>query len=167
MTKKLQVDNITSELQGSVFFPSRAQETTPEPPQEPEVVQEPQPVELPHTADQPVQQPRPRRSAKAEQESKLDSKRASKHASTQAVLSDSQIESIRKLVKTPGKEVSYVRLTPQEKDELAEILYTYKRRGTKTTENEITRIAVNYLVVDYKENGDASVLSRVISALRA
>jgi hypothetical protein len=77
------------------------------------------------------------------------------------------IETIRKTVKVPGKEVSFVRLTPGEKGQLTDIVYTYKRRGQKTTENEINRIAVNLVLEDYKANGEASILARVINALLA
>jgi hypothetical protein len=70
-------------------------------------------------------------------------------------------------VKKSGKEVSFVRLTQDEKNELADIVYTYKRQGVKTTENEINRIAINFLLEDYKHNGEASVLVKVIEALLA
>jgi hypothetical protein len=63
--------------------------------------------------------------------------------------------------------VSFVRLTPEEKGHLADLVYTYKRQGIKTSENEINRIAVNYILSDYVENGAESVLARVIAALRA
>jgi len=101
---------------------------------------------------------------------KLVSTRASKQASTLASSSTDLadvIEAIRRVVKVPGKEVSFVRLTPDEKGHLADIVYTYKRRGRKTTENEINRIAVNFILEDYHANGEASVLARVLEALRA
>ena len=77
------------------------------------------------------------------------------------------VETIRKTVKATGKEVSFIRLTPAEKQELADIVYTYKRQGKKTTENEIARIAVNYLLADYHASGELSVLAKVIDALLA
>ncbi len=92
----------------------------------------------------------------------LDSKLASMLAAP-----DDAIETIRKAVKVAGKEVSFVRLTPEEKGQLADIIYTYKRQGKKTTENEISRIAVNYIVHDYRANGEQSILARVIDALLA
>jgi len=77
------------------------------------------------------------------------------------------IEAIRKIVKHPGREVSFVRLSPEEKGKLADIVYTYKRQGVKTTENEINRIAVNFLLADYYATGEESILAQVIVALRA
>lgn len=77
------------------------------------------------------------------------------------------IESIRKVVKGTGREVSFTRLSPAEKGRLADIVYTYKRQGVKTSENEINRIAINLLLADYDTNGEESVLARVLAALQA
>ena len=107
---------------------------------------------------------RPLRNTPADQQtSELDSS----IASVLAPVPDEVIAAIRHAVKVVGKEVSFVRLTPEEKAQVADIVYTYKRQGKKTTENEINRIAVNYIVQDYKANGEQSVLARVIAALLA
>src|SRR5258708_4453844 len=92
---------------------------------------------------------------------------ASKHASTIATKPDI-IEIIRKIVKTPAKEeVLYVRITKEEKDQLGDIEYTYHRQGIDTSANELGRIAVNFLIADYKANGENSILAKVLSALHA
>ncbi len=88
------------------------------------------------------------------------------HASRQASTSD-VTETIRKVVKRTGREVSFVRLSAEEKGRLADIVYIYKRQGIKTSENEINRIAINLLLKDYDTNGHESVLARVLSALQA
>ena len=94
--------------------------------------------------------------------------KARSHASKLASSNDADaVEAIRKIVKTLGREVSFVRLTPEEKGALAEVVYAYKRQGIKTTENEINRIAINALLADYHAHGDASLLARVLAALRA
>lgn len=90
---------------------------------------------------------------------------ASMKASMLAREPEDVIESIRKTVKLPGKEVSFVRLTAAEKARLGDIVYTYKRQGKRTSETEINRIAVNYIMEDYTINGANSVLARVIDAL--
>jgi hypothetical protein len=77
------------------------------------------------------------------------------------------VESIRQVIKAPGREVSFVRLTPEEKARLGDIVYTFKRQGQKTSETEINRIAINYLLLDFHEHGEQSVLARVLAALRA
>lgn len=97
----------------------------------------------------------------------LDSQHDNDTASALASYPASVIETIRKIVKVPGKDVSFVRLTSGEKDQLVDIVYTYKRQGKKTTENEINRIAVNFILADYKTNGANSILARVIAALLA
>ncbi len=99
--------------------------------------------------------------------STLTSNGASTLASSVANHDDERIEAIRRVVKTPGREVSFVRLSPEEKGELADVVYTYKRRGFKTTENEINRIAINALLADYRSNGEQSILAKVLAALRA
>ncbi len=77
------------------------------------------------------------------------------------------IQQIRNTVKAPGREVSFVRLTAGEKARLGEIVYQYKRQGKKTSENEINRIAVNFILEDFAARGEASVLAQVIDALLA
>lgn len=88
-------------------------------------------------------------------------------ARTLAGVDAQSVEAIRQVIKVPGREVSYVRLTAEEKADLADVIYTYKRQGQKTSETEINRIALNYLLLDYRENGQQSVLARVLAALQA
>src|SRR5262245_34235519 len=64
-------------------------------------------------------------------------KKESYRASTIASKQDSMIETIRKTVKSLGTKVSFTRITPEEKGKLEDIVYTYKRHGVKTSENEI------------------------------
>ena len=78
---------------------------------------------------------------------------------------DAIIEIVRKTVKVIGKEPSTHRLTPEEKKAIIDIVYSYKSRGIKTSENEIARIAIDFLVKEYKENGENSILHKVIKAL--
>ncbi len=78
---------------------------------------------------------------------------------------DEMIETIRKAVKRLGKEAATYRFTVEEKKALADIVYTYKTNGVKTSENEITRTSINFLVEDYRENGSNSILARVLERL--
>ena len=92
---------------------------------------------------------------------------ASKHASTLATQPDI-IEIIRKIVKTPAKEeVLYVRVSKEEKNQLGDIEYTYDRQDIETSANELERIAINFLIADYKANGENSILAKVLTALHA
>jgi hypothetical protein len=128
------------------------------------------PSPAPSQSDQPTKRsPRPR--AQKPTASSSTSEDASGIASTQASMlanyPAATIEAIRKVVKVPGREVSFVRLTPEEKGQLTDLVYSYKRQGRKTTENEINRIAVNFILNDYQANGEQSVIARVLEALSA
>lgn len=88
---------------------------------------------------------------------------ASTIASTQANV----IESIRKVVKDTGKDVAYVRLTSAEKRRLEDAVDAFRRLDAKTSENEILRIALGWLLEDYQARAQSSVLAKVIEALNA
>jgi hypothetical protein len=100
--------------------------------------------------------------------SKQDSKQDSKIDSNQALtlsLPPDAFEAIRKIVKNPGKEeVLYVRLSKEEKDRLADISYTYKRQGIRTSDNEVVRVAINALLEDYRTSGANSLLAIIIAS---
>lgn len=87
------------------------------------------------------------------------------HGTTTPRIYGVEVELVRKAVKEIGKEAATHRFTEAEKKEIADIIYTYKNRGVKTSENEITRIAVNFLFEDYQANGENSVLHSILSAL--
>ena len=77
------------------------------------------------------------------------------------------VETIRKNVKRLGKESTVYRFTPEEKSALADIVYTYKRNGVRTSENEVIRIAMNWLLENYQTDGKNSILARVLDKLNA
>jgi hypothetical protein len=70
-------------------------------------------------------------------------------------------------VKQIGKEAATHRFTLDEKNHLADIEYTYKRQGIRTSENEITRIAINYFIEDYRQNGEESLLAKILKRLNS
>lgn len=80
---------------------------------------------------------------------------------------DEFIESIRKAVKQLGKEAATYRFTSEEKKALADIVYTYKNDGIRTSENEITRTAINFIVEDYRRHGLTSILAIVLERLNS
>jgi hypothetical protein len=135
------------------------------------LLEEPKKAPPPEESPPVKQTPKPSAPVQRQQETKKvndkDSKKASMHASTLAPNHEEFIELIRKTVKRVGKEVIYVRLTPDEKAQLRDIIYTYERQGIETSANEIGRIGLSYLIADYQANGEASVLARVIEALNA
>jgi hypothetical protein len=72
---------------------------------------------------------------------------------------------VRKAVKVFGKEAATHRFTVAEKQALAELVYTYRGQGIRTSENEVTRIAINFLFYEYKLNGNNSILHQSLVAL--
>ena len=78
---------------------------------------------------------------------------------------DTIITLIRKAVRQFGKEAATHRFTMDEKRAIADIIYTYARQGIRTSENEMARIAINFLIHDYRENGSNSVLEKVLREL--
>jgi hypothetical protein len=181
MSKKvLNVDNITNELQGaSLFFKPASIAPNPPPPTNPDPTPDPAPEALPEIAPAP---PPPVAATPAipqvpddnqptttynEQISKHDSKQAIKLSSKQHDL----VRTIRKTVNRVGKEVLFVRLSPEEKHALGSIVYSfnelYRGEGRKTSENEIGRIGLNFLLEDYRVNGVNSILAQVLAALSA
>lgn len=87
------------------------------------------------------------------------------HDTTIPLSQDEIIEIIRKAVKHLGKEAATYRFTLEEKKALSDIVYSYKGTGIRTSENELTRIAINFLVEDYRNNGENSILAKVIERL--
>lgn len=85
--------------------------------------------------------------------------------STEAPLDDDALETVRRAVRTLGKEAATYRFTQDEKRALASIVYAYKERGIRTSENEITRIALNYLIEEHRQNSTSSILARVLALL--
>ena len=102
---------------------------------------------------------------KDEQPSNRDTTIPRHHDTTVSRYHDTIIELVRKAVKELGKEAATHRFTVSEKKSIADIIYTYKNQGVRTSENEIARIAVNFIIEDYKENGENSVLEKALRAL--
>jgi hypothetical protein len=116
----------------------------------------------PKTAS-PVQETK--QESKPRQPAKVDATKPRHRATTVSRYHDTVIELVRKAVKGFGKEAATHRFTAEEKKAIADLIYAYKGQGTRTSENEITRIAVNFILNDYKQNGKSSVLDRTLRAL--
>src|SRR5687768_4026168 len=175
MKKKLNIGNITNELAGaSLFF---AKPSTPPPFTEAETTED-KLVEKP-VREQVTNQVKRTKITKNHDKSNrtVESKpinkdvmsasmHASNNASMQAINHETIIETIRKAVKDVGKDSATYRFTPEEKKALLELSFSYKMQGYKTSENELIRIAINFMLEDQKQNGRNSVLQRVLDALR-
>jgi hypothetical protein len=159
MSKKLKNDSLVNELEGgSAFFTPKTAGAT-----EPKVKGYPPSTESGSQESVPsVEESSPVQPTNPDSEDV-----ASTESETQASLHASTLASIRSTVRKIGKESVYVRATPEEKLALSDIVYALKREGVRTTENEVSRIALNFLIEDYKQKGKGSVLAQVIAALQA
>ena len=177
MKKIYNTDSITNELEGASLFFSKS--ATPLPSTEAKKAD----VTLPEstTSNQTEETVRPVKSKRDNKpllrthvkqetnavmkESLHASNNASMHASNQPFNQDTIIEIIRKAVKGVGKDSATYRFTPEEKKALLELSFSYKMQGYKTSENELIRIAINFILEDHKQNGQNSILRRVLDAL--
>lgn len=123
------------------------------------------PMATPTSSEEPVVQPSSNRATETPRN----------HATTQprnngGMVSrhhDVLIPIVRAAVKLFGKEAATHRFTLEEKQTIADIVYRYKQEGIRTSENEITRIGVNFILSDFKENKAGSILARVLKALNS
>jgi hypothetical protein len=160
MTKKLNVEAITNELTESAFFRR--------PPQEQPAVDKTAP--LPETPAPSTEQSMTERTPIAHDTMipRHHDTTIPRHHDTTTPLQDTDIfEVVRKAVKQIGKEAATHRFTLEEKNLLADIEYTYKRRGIRTSENEITRIAINYIIAEYRQNGEESILAKILKRVNS
>ncbi len=77
------------------------------------------------------------------------------------------IEAVRKALKAFGKEAATHRFTLEEKQGIAELIFNFRQKNIRTSENEIARIAINWIMLDYKKNKANSVLHKALVALNS
>jgi hypothetical protein len=151
--KTLTTNKVMNELHGqSAFIPKRQQE--------PSEQETPSPPPVPETPNSPIVVPR-------YHDTKHDTTIPRHHDTISSVTDEGMVEEVRKAVRQIGKEPATQRLTLDEKQALAEIEYSYKRQGIKTSGNEIIRIATNYIVRDFRKNGAKSILAQVVHKLNS
>lgn len=167
-----------SGLADSPFFrlPQPSEQAAGAPPPESSVTRNEQTSPKPDTSA-PSKSPVPTRSQRADPGDMKPGTKATKAPHRHATMTpryhdtmasrhhDTIVGVIRKAVREYGKEAATHRFTADEKKAIADIIYSYKRRGIRTSENQVARIAVNFIVSDYRENGENSVLHRALEAL--
>jgi hypothetical protein len=79
------------------------------------------------------------------------------------------IDKVRQAVKKLGREPATHRFTKEEKARLRQVIYSFEElTGIRTSENEITRLALNYLLGLYDEDPEGdSLLARLIRAVHS
>ena len=172
MKKRLNIDQIQSELRGgSAFFPgyTGGDHSPTDPSQEPNPADSSPPVEAPPYQDNKTSAPPAQHSPDGDTviPRHHDTMQPRHRDTTASWPREAIVEVVRKAVKQIGKEAATHRFTLEEKNHLADIEYTYKRRGIRTSENEITRIAINYFIEDYRQHGEESLLATILKRLNA
>src|SRR3712207_4370250 len=139
MKKQLTNPTLQNDMrEGSVSFrwPSTELEYPPTPP----ATQHPTQPAHPHPAEPaPKAHPVPQAPAPAQLRSN-ETTPSRHHDATMSRYDDRLIEEIRKAVKVIGREPGAIRLTEHEKSQLTEIIYTLSCQGSRTSENELSRI---------------------------
>ena len=167
MKKKIDISSVASSLRGeSVFFPTKNDKPAPE--------QAGEPIEQTRT-EEPLSSSPPSLSQDTTHDTVIpryhdtnhDTTVSRNHETVIPVNEEDILETVRKAVKQVGKEAATQRLTLEEKQALADIEYSYKRQGIKTSGNEIMRIATNFIVRDYRQNGENSILAKIIKRLNS
>jgi hypothetical protein len=77
------------------------------------------------------------------------------------------VEAVRKALKIFGKEAATHRFTLEEKQAIAELVFAFRKKNIRTNENEIARVAINWLILDYRNNKENSILAEVLLALNS
>ncbi len=72
------------------------------------------------------------------------------------------IKEIRKMISEIGKESSTYRISKGEKKLLLSIIYELRMNGIKTSENQMIRIGLNYVVQDYLKSKGNSMLLKTL-----
>ncbi|MCC6457926.1 MAG: hypothetical protein IT328_23430 [Caldilineaceae bacterium] len=164
-------DNLGKMAEGDKQEPHLSQKTRPKDqwvPQTAAVSEARQPAIEPESANGGMHpQVEPCHSDPSSQVSKQETMQAIEQAGYHASKQATMIEEIRQIAKAIGSKTTFVRLTPEEKGRLLDVVYTYKRQGIRTSENELVRIAIGYLLGDYNESGKESTLDKVLAALNA
>jgi hypothetical protein len=164
MKKKLNVDTIQSELRGgSAFFPGYKSPDSP--PAQSEKAKPVKTSNVTSKANKPAEKLQPSNDTTTPRHH--DTTVSSNRDTTTPIQGIDIFEVVRKAVKQIGKEAATHRFTIDEKNLLADIEYTYKRRGIRTSENEVTRIAINYIVEEYRQNGEESILAKILRRLNS
>ena len=98
-------------------------------------------------------------------DTKMSDSQSSTHATMPPDKHDDVIEYIRQAIRQTGKEAGTYRITREEKKALLELCYSFRLSGIRTSENEITRIAINYLIHDHKSDPKDNILDCVMEAI--
>lgn len=172
--KKIDVSNLAHTLRGeSVFFPTKNEpgeaqqaEREDQPPSPPQAQKEQLPADHDTTASRNHDTMTPRNHGTIH-DTMTPIIHPTFHGASQpeTISEEDPIETIRKAVKQVGKEGGTYRFTLEEKMAMKQIKRYYEDLSIDTSDIEITRIGLNYIVADFRKYGDESILAKVMKRL--
>lgn len=81
------------------------------------------------------------------------------------ISSGDMVSMIRAAVIQTGQASTNHRLTNVEKERIEDVVWEFKKNGIRTTENEIVRIALNYILNHHDQEGKNSLLAITLNLL--
>src|SRR5258708_18897000 len=87
------------------------------------------------------------------------------HDTTIPTHRDTLTHNIRREVRKFGKEPATHRFTSEEKQLIRRVVRDFEDRKIRTGETEITRIGIHFLIDDYEQHGENSILAKVLREL--
>ena len=120
--------------------------------------------------EKPTQAPQQRPSGDTVTPRLHETMKPSKHASNREpaiAISEEIVAAVRQELRQPGHRQATYRMTAKEKKGLKDLRLKYfdDERGLITSDNEMVRAAVNFVLKDFEENKGKSFLARVLEAL--
>lgn len=124
------------------------------PAQQPRALLPSQPSSVEESTQEPTQEP------------KQESVQARKDASNEAPTQGSTLERLRAVLQAKALRTRTFRYTEEELNAIRDIVYELDTlHGRKVDKNDVVRIALNWLVDDFEQRKEASVLVRVLASI--
>lgn len=99
---------------------------------------------------------------------KISSKQDILHTDIQDSNNTDLYDYIRGVVRNENKELSPLRISAYEKDFIVDVVYALKKKyKIKSDQTLITRIALVYMLSDFKANGKESILVKSLERIKA
>lgn len=96
-----------------------------------------------------------------------DNKTTRQQDNTDVVNESDTVQSIRDIVRIVGREHTQLRMTKEENDLLEDTVHDFKKLSLRTDKNEVSRIGLNYLLIEHQQNGEQSILTGVLQRLNS
>lgn len=72
------------------------------------------------------------------------------------------VKDIKWKIREFGREASTYRLSLEEKNSIIEVIYDFRKKKVRISENDVIRIAIRFLIYDHCLKKEKSLLTRVV-----